>query len=62
MVYLKDSMLVDSNVSWLMVREGYACVYRGKGAEYSGIEGELDQAEKLARGEGLGIWSNCELK
>lgn len=65
MVYLDQSLSLESCISWLMyvvvnlsrVQEGYAIVYHGKCAQYGRWEKELIEAEFNARKERKGIWS-----
>lgn len=44
------------NVSLEMVRNGYATMYTGIGAEYDGLKGKLEQLEQRARRKQLGMW------
>lgn len=56
MVYLEQECSIDSNVCYLMVKEGYARVYQGKGSQYGGILEDLLKAEATAKSNGMGIW------
>lgn len=44
------------NVSLEMVRNGYATMYTGMGAEYDGLKGKLEKLEQRARRKRLGMW------
>lgn len=60
-VYLKG-WFSDKNVSLKLVKEGMACVYRSKSAEYGKYKKKLFLAEERAIRKKKGIWSLPDFK
>ncbi|KAK4524879.1 hypothetical protein GAYE_SCF06G2781 [Galdieria yellowstonensis] len=57
-VYVRKGIFrLKKNVSYELVKDGHAVVYRGFGAEYNGMLKKLENAEAQARKRKKGMWS-----